>query len=401
MRTALIAALKRTGSGALRAELQLAGRSVLARQVDLLRAHGCEKILCLCERVEGEVLRLQHEVEAAGGSFHALRGFLRLPALVRAEDELVILADGLLPDPDLVAALFAHAPPPRFTAVLPTESPLVAAHPDDFERIDARYHWAGLLAMRGAPVQHLADFPPDADAVSLLLRLALQAGTPIRPLPDAGPVPRGWLIATGEAALAAQEEALIIRAAGEPDWRRPSQAAARLAARALGTRGLERGPTLALLGAGVLLVGAVAASAFGVPGAGLVLAVGGALGAALAEALGRLQLDLLGKGPSPRTAALAAAAVDILAAFALLLALSPAPVGALVVAPLAVLGPVVLGLARLVRGATPPAPLAIAADRAVLLGVLALAAALGLLPLATALFALVLLGGLLLHDGAS
>lgn len=325
MRTALIAALRRTGSGALRAELPLAGRSVLARQVDLLRAQGCERILCLCERVEGEVLRLQHEVEAAGGAFQALRGFLHLPALVRADDELVILADGLLPDPDLVAALFAEgAPRPRFVAALPAESPLVAAHPDDFERIDARYHWAGLLAMRGAPVQHLADFPPDADAVSLLLRLALQAGTPSRPLPDASPVPRGWLLATGEAALAAQEEALIIRAAGEPHWRRPSQAAARLVARGLGAKGLERGPALALLGTGLLFVSAVATSAFGAPAAALALATGGALGAALAEALGRVQRHLLGERPSPRTAALAAAAADILAAFILLLALSPA-----------------------------------------------------------------------------
>ncbi|MFN9497765.1 MAG: hypothetical protein ACK57E_04770, partial [Erythrobacteraceae bacterium] len=76
MRTALIAALKRTDNGALRAGLPLAGRSVLARQVDLLRALGCDKILCLCKNADGEVLRAQQAVEAAGGTFQALRGFL-------------------------------------------------------------------------------------------------------------------------------------------------------------------------------------------------------------------------------------------------------------------------------------------------------------------------------------
>ena len=107
MRTALIAALERTDSGALRAGLPLAGRSVLARQVDLLRAVGCERILCLCEAADGDVLRVQHMVEAAGGTFQALRGFAHLPALVRADDELVILADGLLPDRALVQRMFA------------------------------------------------------------------------------------------------------------------------------------------------------------------------------------------------------------------------------------------------------------------------------------------------------
>ena len=258
MRTALIAALKRTDSGALRAGLPLAGRSVLARQVDLLRALGCDKILCLCKNADGEVLRAQQAVEAAGGTFQALRGFLHLPALVRAEDELVILADGLLPDPALTQRMFADTPAssPRFVAGLPSGSPLVARYPDDFERIDAARHWAGLLVMRGAPVQHLAEFPPDADAISLLLRLALQAGTPCRELPGGNPAPESWLLANDETALAAQEQALIIRAAGQADWRRPSAALAGLAARAPAPAGLANGPLLAMLASALTGLGA-------------------------------------------------------------------------------------------------------------------------------------------------
>lgn len=390
MRTALIAALKRTGNGALRAGLPLAGRSVLARQVDLLRSLGCERILCLCDAPDAEVLRAQQAVEAGGGTFQALRGFLHLPALVRAEDELVILADGLLPDPALVAQMFADGPsPPRFVACLPSESPLVERHPDDFERIDAARHWAGLLVMRGAPVQHLADFPPDADAVSLLLRLALQAGTPCRALPGGTPASEAWLLASNEAALAAQEQALVTRAAGQGDWHRPSQTLAGIAARALAPGGLVRGPLVAAGSAAVLQLGGLAAAFAGMAATGLALATLGALAAALAGTLGRMRRELLGEGLAPAALARLEAAVDVLAAAVLLFALSPA--GA--IAPLAMLGPVLIGLARLTPRAS---PLAVLADRAVLPGTLALTAAFGVLPHGTALFALVLIGGLLL-----
>ncbi|WP_296716429.1 hypothetical protein [Erythrobacter sp.] len=399
MRTALIAALRHSSNGPLqaaplRATLPLAGRSVLARQVDLLRAQGCERILCLCDRVDGEVLRVQAAVEASGGTFQALRGFLHLPAMVRADDELVILADGLVPDPAMVRDLFATGPqPPRFVACLPAESAMVSRHPDDFERIDATRHWAGLLAMRGAPVQRLADFLPDADAISVLLRLALQDGTPCRELPNENPGPESWLLATDADALAQQEHALIFRAAGAVDWLRPSLAAARMAARALGPRALGRGPLIALLTAAALLLGGVGASALGVPSIGLALAAGGVFGAALAGALAAMQRQLMGEGSSPNAWARLGWGVDIFAAIALLLSLSPVPWGE----PLAALGPVTIGLARLVLRKSCFAPVAVLADRAVLLAALALAAAFDLLPLATALAALLLLGEMLLR----
>jgi hypothetical protein len=393
MRTALIAALKRTGSGTLRAGLPIAGLTVLARQIDLLRASGCERFLCLCDTPGDEVLRAQQTVEAGGGTFQALRSFLHLPALVRAEDELVILADGLLPDPAVVKRLFADGPsPPRFVACLPPESLLVAQHGQDFERIDAARHWAGLLVMRGAPVQHLADFPPDADAVSLLLRLALQAGTPCRELPGGPPAPEAWLLASDEAALTAQEQALITRAAGTVDWQRPVQALAALAARALAPRGLARGPLVAALAAAGLQLGGLAAAIWGLAATGLALAATGAFAAGLAGRLGLMRRELLGKGAPASALARIEPAVDVAIAAVLLFALSP--VGT--VAPLAILGPVLIGLARLTAPTAPPGPLAVLADRGVLAGALALAAAFGLLPHATALLALVLLGGLLL-----
>jgi hypothetical protein len=390
MRIALISARRRTDSGVLRAGLMLAGRSVLARQVDLLRAAGCERILCLYERLDSELLRLEKEIESTGSCFEPLPSFLHLPAMVRGEDKLVILADGLLPDPALVGRLLTVDPSlPNFVVVLPAASPLVAQYPNDFERIDAQRHWAGLLLMRGAPVRHLADFPPDAEAMSLLLRLALQARTPCRDLPEADNLPSDWTLVASEAVRAAQERALINRAAGSPDWRRPSAALASVAARSLAPQGLARWPYVAAL-AGLLLTGGMAAAAKGLAAAGLALAASGALVAALAGALGAMQRALQGGGLSPGLRARGGVVVDALAAATLFFALSPA--GS--IAPLATLGPVLVGLARLTGSAR---LLALLADRAVLLGLAALSAAFDLLPQATALLALAMLGGLLLR----
>lgn len=396
MRTALIAALKRTDSGALRASLPLAGRSVLERQADLLLRLGCTRVLCLCEAADGAVLRAQQSVEAAGGTFQALRGFLHLPALVRAEDELVILADGLLPDPALVASLLGEGRAvQRLVASLPADDPVVVRHPEDFERIDAQHHWAGLLAMRGAPVQQLADFPPDADAISLLLRLALQSGTTVHALPQAAAAQGAWLLASDEAALVQQEQALILRAAGGAEWRNPSASLASLAAQALAPKGLANGPVLAALGAAVLGLGGIAAAAAGWSASGLALAGIGALATALAGTLGAMRQELLGTPAAPGQRARLGQAGDLVAASTLLLALS----SGLAIVPLAALGPLLIGLARLTGRAAVPAPFTFLSDRAVLLGLLTLAAGLSHLASATAVLALVLMAGLLLPPG--
>jgi len=115
------------------------------------------------------------------------------------------------------------------------------------------------------------------------------------------------------------------------------------------------------------------------------------MSAALTQALGAMRRELLGEGAPPAALGRLDIAVDVVAAAVLLLALSPAGT----IAPLAALGPVLIGLARL----TPPAaPLAVLADRVMLPGGLALAALFGVLPHAAALLALLLLGGLLLRD---
>ncbi|MDP5103998.1 MAG: hypothetical protein NWP98_08735 [Erythrobacter sp.] len=277
----------------MRAELLLVGRSVLGWQVALLRDLGAERIICLCDNAAGEVLRLQHEVEASGAAFHALKGFAALPALVRAEDELIILADGVLPDVALVRAVAGTNPSPetqakvealhKGVACLPVDHPLTGAFPDDFERIDAARCWAGVLVMRGAPVQQLSDFPADADAVSVLLRLALQSGTPCRDLGTSVLAPQSLLLADSAQAVAAHQTAMLAAVTSPPDWRAPTQALAAVLVRRLAARGygLGHGPAITTGAALAVMLAGAAAAAWGAPAIGLAVTAIGTFAAQL------------------------------------------------------------------------------------------------------------------------
>jgi len=398
MRTGLIAAVKRTANGGLRAELPVAGRSVLAWQVALMRDLGAERILCLCDDVRGEVLRLQHEVEAGGAAFHALKGFAALPALVRAEDDLVILRDGLVPDPELVRTLVEAGPGlRRMVACVPSDHPFAVSHPDDFERVDAARHWAGLLVMRGAPVQQLADFPADSDAVSVLLRLALQAGTPCHGLTANALMDEAWLLADSARAVASHEHALIAKAAPESDWRAPLATLAAVLVRKLAPRGLAQAPMLGAAAALALLIGGAAAAALGAAAGGLALAALGNFTARLAGGFATLRQHLLRQHPAAPHGAIAGVTVDVLTAMAAWFALARFPEWTA----LAVCGPIAIGLARLAANTGNGALAAGASDRASQLLLLALAAAFGLLPEAIAIMALTLLTALLLRKAAN
>lgn len=394
MRIGLIAALRRSDEGALRAALPVAGRSVMAWQAALLRSLGAERVLCLVDTPGDEVLALQHVLESQGVQFHALKGFAALPALVRAEDDLIVIADGLVPAPGVVHAVFrADGELTRAVASLPADHSLAAAHPNDFERIDATRRWAGLLAMRGAPVQQLADFPADADAIAVLLRIALQAGTPLCDLGARELVPENWLLATDSDAAVRHENTLIASAAPAANPRAPGKWLAAAMVRALVPRGLERGAQVSAGLALTALLAGLAAGAMGFSATGLLLAALGAFGVEAARGFARIAARLLSEATEPRTGAILAGLADVIAAVTLWLALAPPPVWE----PLAMLGPVGIGLARLLSRSGDSTLAALAGDRATLALFLALAAGVGSLPESLACLALGLVAALLLH----
>lgn len=251
--------------------------------------------------------------------------------------------------------------------------------------------------MRGAPVQQLADFPADADAISVLLRLALQAGTPCRELGPSELAPETWLLAISDQAVAAHEAALINAAVPAPDWRAPIASLAAVLVRRLAPLGLGQGALIAAATAALMLLGGIFAAASGEAAGGLALTAAGGFGARVSGAYAALTARLRRRPEDGRKDAALGLTVDAFAALTLWFALAPWPDWT----PLAVCGPLVIGLARLVSRDADTTLAGIASDRASFLMLLALAAWLGFLPEAAAATALALLAALLLRRGAN
>ncbi len=101
--------------------------------------------------------------------FETVSKNLELAALITASDELLVFADGILPDRSVLVDSFANG---RAILSFPAEQ----AVPLGFERIDASRAWSGAMLIQGATVSRLMDLPPDCNVVSSLLRIALQGG---------------------------------------------------------------------------------------------------------------------------------------------------------------------------------------------------------------------------------
>ncbi|NBC89024.1 MAG: hypothetical protein GVX90_05985, partial [Alphaproteobacteria bacterium] len=295
MRTAILAALDHGDGGILRSGMPLRGRSVLAWQGRAVRALGCERVICLIDHFGEDIIALQRTVEGDGGEFHAVRSGRQLPGLLRGEDELVVLLDGLVVDPEtLQAVTCGDGDLAKGVATLPASHPLAQAHPDAFERIDRERAWAGVLVMRGAPARQLAELPGDGAVIPLLLRLALQSGIAGRPVPPEMIGEGEWLLATSGEALAGRERTLIDRSLAERSWTGPGLVLAQAIARRVAPRAAASAPlaaagaTLALLVAGAVLAG------FGFAPAGLGVAAAGALAGASAQAAAMVARALLG-----------------------------------------------------------------------------------------------------------
>ncbi|MBL4857863.1 MAG: hypothetical protein JKY36_01450, partial [Erythrobacter sp.] len=74
-----------------------AGAMVVERQLDLALLMGCERVVCLVDAVEREIVELQHRAECAELKFRAIRQPSRLAGMVTADDELLVIDTGILP----------------------------------------------------------------------------------------------------------------------------------------------------------------------------------------------------------------------------------------------------------------------------------------------------------------
>lgn len=293
MRVALLSMMESLADvgGDPRAFLTVAGRTLVRHQLDCALSLGCEKIACQAHGFSRELLDLQHVAEKSGAQFQVLSGSRALSGMVRAADELLVFADGLLPDCALAETLLADRPA---VLVLAAEEGIAAG----FERIDRDHAWAGLLMVRGPAVERLTDLPPDADPIASLLRIALQTGTRTVSMPDGALASHEWGLVRSDYEAARYEQVWLDRHVRSASFAAPALAAADRAATALMRRAnTGRVGARGILGGAAALAGIAALTGwFWTPVAGLVLLAAAYFAGRTGGALG----DMEGLGRSTR-----------------------------------------------------------------------------------------------------
>ena len=259
MRVAILSAIHPGGEGsgaATRGLLTVAGRSVAALQLDLALRLGCERIVCLAEGLDEGVLPLLHRAEQGGATFHALSSARSLSGLVRAQDELFLFAEGVVPDPLVVGELLGER---SGIVALPAEPGIEAG----FERIDRDHAWAGVARLPGSAVERLVEMPFEVDAVPALLRVGLQTGTRIVPLTPSLVSDRRWALLRDEQQARAFEAAWLNQRVTLSSFAAPVHALADRAAMVLAPGVLaQRGKAALPIAGGILGLGGALAAAW-------------------------------------------------------------------------------------------------------------------------------------------
>ena len=266
---------------------------LLSWQVDLARDLGCERFICLTDAKLEAFDELQAQIQQFGGEFHTISGPLPLVSLLSADQELVVIADGLIADRARAATLLSGK---RGVLALPDTAGIEAG----FERIDAQHAWGGMFVARGQIGEQLAQMPEDSDTVSLLLRLALQSGVKLVSL-NASYLEAGeWTLLREGSELAEREQTLLDGSAERVSLWEPTKALSRRIARFLAPDGLDRG---AAVGGAASVLGVVGAAIAGYLQAAPIALVLAALSILAVESRdGMLRLKVLLRGAEPKTA---------------------------------------------------------------------------------------------------
>jgi hypothetical protein len=304
-----------------RALLRVGGSLLARHQLSLALAAGCERIIVMAREFGAEMAELQHEAERGGAGFHVISVPRGLSPLVTAADEVLVLAEGLLPTAGDALRLLQGG---QAVFVQPAE----AGVPAGYERIDLNHAAAGLMLIPGRLVERLMELPADVDPAAALLRIALQAGVAQRPVPEDVRTGGRWLLVRSEAEAQAAEEGWMARhtsgGAGTP-----APLLARFLARRFGPALLHANATGLLapyVASGLLAVAGVALAWLGLAGTGLmVLAIASVLQLS-AVLLDRLQREALAVRSGMAWRSLASAlAVDAAIGAAMVLARAPLP----------------------------------------------------------------------------
>lgn len=150
---------------------QLFGGSVLAHQARQLQELGVRRFIIAAGEAPGALSQLLDDLRRRGNEAIVVRSPAELATRVAGDDRLLVMADGLWCDTQLLADFF-RLPAPQVAVVDD------GANSGAFERIDLNHRWAGLALVTGRSAAALGALPPDWSTESALMRQALRDGAP-------------------------------------------------------------------------------------------------------------------------------------------------------------------------------------------------------------------------------
>ncbi len=151
--------------------------TLLDLQVRAAQRFGCEKFIFLCPVTHGALLQKIDAMKQEGLDAEYVRSPRDLLQYATEQDHVIYLADGILPNDEIIDQL---SQPPQ-------ELLFTVLHGDEyqeFERIDLNQRWLGIVSIRASRLTALIDVPDDWEIGSALLRMAVQADCPRAILSD-------------------------------------------------------------------------------------------------------------------------------------------------------------------------------------------------------------------------
>lgn len=166
---ALIGAYQEDDSGALRALLPLAGRTLVEYQVRCAAAAGAAPIVVVVERVPQMLQDAFERLRLDSIGVFAVSEINEAISRFEAGSSIIMIGDGVAPPVELVTWMAEQAEP-AVAIVLDDEQHQA------YERIDAGSRWAGVAMVDANLLGSTAAMLGDWDLQSTLLRRAIQEG---------------------------------------------------------------------------------------------------------------------------------------------------------------------------------------------------------------------------------
>jgi hypothetical protein len=151
--------------------LPLFAGTLLDLQINAAQRFGSEKFIFLCPVTHGALLQKIDAMKRQGLDAEYVRSPSELVQYASDEDHIIYMADGILPNEEIIDQL----------SEVPQELLFTVLHAEDyqeFERIDLNQRWLGIVSLNASRLVAMIDIPDEWEIGSALLRTAVQADCP-------------------------------------------------------------------------------------------------------------------------------------------------------------------------------------------------------------------------------